>query len=147
MDQELHAVRYAFDAAFQRLCEARDDDALMAELSNVLHHMFRLRELCRRRLGPGFVAVETSTADLREARAACWARNFDTHRLYAPATTADVYSDFYTERYGVLVWKPLSALPATTDRYGRDQDYAQHLAGHELLGTVHRGFAAMANLL
>jgi hypothetical protein len=32
-DPQLHAVRYAFDAAFQRMCEAKTDDALMAELS------------------------------------------------------------------------------------------------------------------
>ena len=82
MDPELHAVSYAFDAAFRRLCEARDDDALMAELSNALHHLYRLRELCKRRLTPaGFYALEESSGDLREARAACWARGFDTHRL------------------------------------------------------------------
>ena len=147
MDQELHAVRYAFDAAFQRLCEAKDDDALMAELSNLLHHLFRLRELCRGRLGPGFYGVETSSADLREARAACWARNFDTHRLYAPAVTADVYPSVYMARYGALVWKPLSSLPETTDGHGRHLDYADYLADRELLGTVRRGFEAMADLL
>ncbi len=82
MDPELHTVSYAFDVAFQRMCEAKDDDALMAEVSNVLHHLFRLRELCRARLSSsGLYAVDTSTADLRAARAACWARNFDTHRL------------------------------------------------------------------
>jgi hypothetical protein len=68
VDPELHAVTYAFDAAFQRMCEATDDDALMAELSNVLHHLFRLRELCRRRMGDtAFFAVDASTADLGES--------------------------------------------------------------------------------
>jgi hypothetical protein len=31
VDPELHAVRYTFDAAFQRMCEATTDDALVAE--------------------------------------------------------------------------------------------------------------------
>jgi hypothetical protein len=148
VDPELHAVSYAFDAAFQRMCEATDDDALMAELSNVLHHLFRLRELCRRRTGnAAFVAVETSTADLREARAACWARNFDTHQLYALATLENVYPSVYMARYGTTpVWKPLQSLPSTTDKYGRHLDYAQHLAGQELLGSVRRGFEALAAL-
>lgn len=52
MDPELNTVSYAFDAAFQRMCEAKDDDALTAELSNVLHHLFRLRELCREKTDP-----------------------------------------------------------------------------------------------
>jgi hypothetical protein len=150
VDPELRTVSYAFDAAFQRMCEAEDDDALMAELSNVLHHLFRLRELCRRRLGNSrFYKVDTSTSDLREARAACWARNFDTHRLYAPATVEDVYPSVYMARYGALIWKPLPSLPRTTDErgHGRHLDYARHLDGEELLGTVRRGFVAMADLL
>ena len=148
VDPELHAVSYAFDAAFQRMCEATDDDALMAELSNTLHHLYRLRELCRRRLGDAaFDSVETSTADLREARAACWARNFDTHQLYVLVTLEDVYPSVYMARYGTPVWVPLASLPATTDRSGRHVDYAQRLADHELLGTLRRDFAALSALL
>jgi hypothetical protein len=148
MDPELHAVSYAFHAAFRRLCEARDDDALMAELSNALHHLYRLRELCKRRLTPaGFYALEGSSGDLREARAACWARGFDTHRLYEAATVEGVYPSSYMARYGALVWKPLPDLPETTDDFGRHLDYARFLDGRELLGTIRRGFDAMAGLL
>lgn len=132
------------------MCEATDDDALMAELSNALHHLFRLRELCRRRLGNStFYAVDASTPDLREARAACWARNFDTHQLYATATLENVYPSVYMARYGALVWKTLPSLPLTTDQHGhgRHLDYAQHLDGEELRGTLRRGFAALAALL
>ena len=148
VDPELHAVTYAFDAAFRRMCAATDEDALMAELSNALHYLYRLRELCARRLGDTAVrAAETSTADLRGASAACWARNFDTHQLYATATLEDVYSDSYTAMYGVLAWVPLASLPATRDGRGRHLDYAQHLEGRELLGTLRRGFDALAALL
>jgi hypothetical protein len=50
-DPELQAVQYAFEAAFQRFREASDDDGRMAELSNMLHHLYRLRELCYERHG------------------------------------------------------------------------------------------------
>jgi hypothetical protein len=69
VDPQFHAASHAFDAAFQRMCEAETDDALMAEHSNLLHHLYRLRELCIDRL-PGFYTTERSTGDLRAARAA-----------------------------------------------------------------------------
>jgi hypothetical protein len=50
---QLHTVRYAFDAAFLRFRQATDDDWWMAELSNMLHHLYRLRMVCIDRL-PGF---------------------------------------------------------------------------------------------
>jgi hypothetical protein len=49
-DPELHAVKFAFDATFQRFREASVEDSWMAELSNMLHHLYRLRELCKTRL-------------------------------------------------------------------------------------------------
>lgn len=77
MDSELHVVRYAFDAAFQRICEAHADEDRMAELSNLLHHLYRLRELCARRLGTSFEAAGQRTS-AHSGWAASWARNFDT---------------------------------------------------------------------
>ena len=147
-DPELDGVRYAFDAAFQRMCEATTHDALMAELSNLFHHLFRVRELCKHRLGSSkLYATEKSTSDLRAARAASWARNFDTHQLYAVASQQDVYSNFYTAMYGILVWKPLSSLPQSTDKYGRHLDYATELEGKPVLDTLRCAFDALAGLL
>jgi hypothetical protein len=151
-DPQLHAVSYAFDLAFQRICEATNDDALMAELSNALHHLFRLGELCKDRIGkPTFYAADHSTPELRQARGACWARNFDTHQLFAPAALEDVYPEFYMARYGAVVWVPLPSLPMTTDVLAlsarRHMDYAQFLDGQELLGTLRRGFDALTSLL
>src|SRR5258708_31132808 len=108
------------------MCEATTEDALMAELSNALHHLYRLRELCRHRL-PDFGMTELSSAGLRASRGAGWVRNFDTHQLFEVAAQGDVYSDFYTAVYGVLVWKPLADLPAQTDGHNRHQDYAAQL--------------------
>lgn len=142
-DPELHAVAYAFDAAFQRMCEAQSDDMLMAELSNMLHHVYRLRELCRHRLA-GFDVTERSSDALRAARAASWVRNFDTHQLFAVGSQQDVYSDYYTAMYGVLVWKPLADLPAQADSHDRHEDYSERLAGNVVLDSLRHAFDAMS---
>ena len=146
MDTELHAVRYAFDAAFQRMCEAETDDALMAELSNLLHHLYRLRMLCTNPVGKAnFYAMEKSTPDLRSARGASWARNADTHELYAPAALQpgmDIYVSFYTAMYGgILVWKPWSHVPLKDDSDGRSVDYEHVLEGNVVLVPHQATFA------
>ena len=110
-DLQLDRVRRAFDAAFRRMCAAPTVADLEDELSNVLHQLYRLGELCRWRLGTpagtklsprDFATVLNGSDDLRRARAAMWARTFDTHDLVVVASLADVFSDFYTELFGVL---------------------------------------------
>jgi hypothetical protein len=130
------------------MCEAETDDALMAELSNLLHHLFRLSEHCWERR-PGFDTTERSTADLRAARGASWARNFDTHQLFrlAPPTLSGLYSRYYTALYGVQIWVPLSSLPAQSDKHGRHLDYQAELEGKIILDTLRGAFDAMAALL
>jgi hypothetical protein len=147
VDPELHAVRYAFDAAFERMCEAQTDDDRIAELSNLLHHLYRLRELCARRIGASFDATPPLTPQLRAARAASWVRNFDTHQLYAMGSLEDAYTDLYTAAHGALVWKPLSLLPATSDKYGRHLDYSAELESKPVLDTLRGAFGAMAGML
>jgi hypothetical protein len=150
-DPRLDRVRRAFDAAFLRMCTAHTVADLEDELSNLLHQLYRLGELCRWRLGPAgtklssqdFGAVLAGSDDLRAARAAMWARTFDTHDLVVVASLADLYSDFYTDMYGVLAWQPL----AQTDPDGRHLDYAAVLEGRPVLDTIRRAFDAMAGLL
>jgi len=146
-DPQLHAVQYAFDAAFRRFWQAGDDDARMAELSNMLHHLYRLRCLCEDRL-TGFSRTERSTAGLRAARGASWARNCDTHKLFRVASSLrPVYSDFYTAAYGAEVWLLRTSLPQAPDRGGRYLDYEAELEGRVILDTLRVGFDAMAALL
>jgi hypothetical protein len=134
--------------ALSSMREATAEDALMAELSNLLHHLYRLRELCKRRLGSaGFYAMERSTPELRAARAAGWARNFDTHRLFSAGSLQGVYSDFCAAIFGVLVWESLSSLPESTDKYDRHLDYEAELDGKPILDTLRNAFDAMAGLL
>ena len=101
-DLELHTVRFAFDAAFQRFREASVDDSWMAELSNMLHHLYRLRELCKTRLVGFEQQIEPQASALKLERGATWARNCDTHQLFRlpSAGLAPVYAETYGAVYG-----------------------------------------------
>lgn len=149
-DPELDRIRLAFDAAFQRMCEAATEADLTSELSNVLNQLYRLGELCKTRLTePIFYNILTSTNDLKAARAARWARAFDTHDIFVVAVIGDLYSNYYTNMYGVLAWKPLNALPVSSNpaKYGQDADYRAELEGKVILDTLRKAFDALAALL
>lgn len=148
-DSELHTVRFAFDAAFQRFREASADDSWMAELSNMLHHLYRLRELCKTRLVGFEQQIEPQTPALKLERGATWARNCDTHRLFrlSSAGLAPVYAETYGAEYGELLWRPRIELPLVPDRYGRYLDYESELEGKVIPDTLSWAFDALAALL
>jgi hypothetical protein len=149
-DPQLDGIRRAFDNAFRRICEATTPADAEDEFSNALNHMYRLNELGKNRLGKdAFHNKLLGSDDLRAARAAIWARTFDVHDVVAAAAMGDVYSDYFTAMYGVLVWKPLASLPDQTDKWGHDRhlDYASFLENRSVLGTSRRAFDAMATLL
>ena len=130
------------------MCEADDIAALEEELSNVLNHLYRMGELCKKRLGtPAYLSALQTSPDLRAARAAIWARTFDVHEAVVTASSEDLYSQFYTNFYGVLAWKPLASLPRQTDKHGRHVDYQQELEGRPVLDSMHRAFSALERLL
>jgi hypothetical protein len=120
-DPELTAVRRPFDAALLRMCQAGDVDLLRDELSNMLHHMYRLGELCARRwqLKGDHAGFNAKVAKVAGALGALWIRTFDTHEIASISTTGDVYSDFYTELDGVAVWKPVAAMPLCEKAFNR----------------------------
>jgi hypothetical protein len=152
-------VRRAFDSAVRRMSVATTVADLEDELSNMLHHLYRLGELRRWQLSqvPSEQLnrkdfgerLRRGSDDLRAARAAMWVRNDDTHNLASvtaspvpPAAVTGLYGPIYTAMYGVLAWQPLTK----TDSAGRDQDYADTLEGRSVLDTMRRAFDAMAAL-
>jgi hypothetical protein len=151
-DPQLDSIRRTFDAATDRLYRAKTMQEAQDELSNVLHQLYRLGELCRWRLGqpPGtklgekeFHKLLTSSDELRIARAAMWARTFNTHDILMPATTTyDPFGRWMPFLYGTA-FAPL----AEPDKYGRDADYAKFLEGQLVVDTTRRAFAALAALL
>ena len=150
---ELTVVRRPFNAAFSRMCQVGDVDLLRDELSNMLHHMYRLGELGARTWGlkddrTGFNARVKAVPG---ALGAMWIRTYDTHELFSVSTTGDVYSDFYTEVYGVAVWEPISAMPFAnkpSKAWGieRYDDY-QNLENKPVLDTMRHAFDGLASLL
>ena len=146
VDPELHTVRYAFDAAFLRFRQATDDDSWMAELSNMLHHLYRLRMLCIERLADFEQQIEPC---LKHERGASWARNADTHQLFRVASgkLAPVYSNTYGAVYGELLWRPRVEIPLAPDKHGRYLDYETDLEGKVIPDTLRAAFDTMAALV
>jgi hypothetical protein len=154
-DPELTAVQRPFDAAFSRMCRAGDVDLLRDELSNMLQHMYRLSELCSRRWQlkrdpAGFNAKVVNVVP--GALGAIWIRRYDTHEIAEVSTTADIYSDSYTDLYGVLVWKRLAAMPFIAKPDNRSANLARYndyqgLENKPVLDTMRRAFDGLAALL
>jgi hypothetical protein len=126
------------------MCQATTSEQLEDELSNLLHQLYRLAEMLKYRMGDARFHV--ATAGLKEARAALWIRTYDTHDLVMSAEVGDRYSDYYTEMYGVLEWKPLASLNLPTDKHGRHLDYATAFECRTVLDTIRLAFDQLAQL-
>src|SRR5215218_189828 len=114
-DPQLDSIRRTFDAATDRLYRAKTMQEAEDELSNVLHQLYRLGELCRWRLSqpPGtklgekeFHKILTSSDELRMAWAAMWARAFNTHDVLMLATTYDPFGRWMPFLYGTAFAPP-----------------------------------------
>jgi hypothetical protein len=152
-DPELTAVRRPFNAAFTRMCQAGEVDLLRDELSNMLHHMYRLGELCARRwqLTGDHAGFNAKVKVVPGALGAMWIRAFDTHEIASVSTMADLYSDFYSDLFGVLAWKSISVMPFVnkpTKAWGieRYNDY-QNLENKPVRNTMRQAFDGLASLL
>ena len=141
-------IRRAFDAAFQRLCEAKNPEVAEDELSNLLCQLYRLSELVKHEFDDDkrFYDALRATPDRCAARAAMWVRNFDTHNAVVVADMGDSWPDYFTEMFGTLVWRPLAELPEQSSPYGRG-DYDAQLAGRPVLDTARRAFDTLAAMV
>jgi hypothetical protein len=143
-------IRRAFDAAFLRMCAAKNPEVAEDELSNLLSQIYRLGELVKKRKFGGnnkrFNAALCGTLEGSTARATLWARTFDTHDAVVVGKMGDVFSDFFTEMFGILVWRPLTDLPEQSSKYGQHDDYATYLAGRAVLDTARLAFDTLATM-
>jgi hypothetical protein len=142
----------AFRASFGRMCAASTFDAAADELSNMLHQLYRLSELAKARYrgASDFYAALAQRSGGDVAAAMLWARTFDTHSVVRVAAAGDVFSDYMTEMFGVLVWKPRSRLPQADPKYsahGRDVLYDRFLDGRPVLDTSQVALKAVIGLL
>ena len=85
----------------------------ITHLSNLLCQLYRLSELVKHEFGDPtrFHDALRATPDHCAARAAMWVRNFDTHQTVVVADMDDSFTDYFTEMFGTLVWRPLADLP------------------------------------
>ena len=152
-DVEMTAVRRAFDTAYRRMLECTVPDELPDELSNMLHHLYRLGELRKRRWRatiPDFVNRDFGprVTQVPGALGALWIRCYDTHEIAILSEMRDVYPSVYPAIYGVLVWKPTEAMSFINppeDR-GAYTDYNEHLANKVAFDTLRAAFDGLAVL-
>jgi hypothetical protein len=132
------------------MCQASDPDLARDELSNMLHHMYRLGELCARtwQLKSNSPSFTAKVKVVPGALGAIWIRTYDTHEIATVSRFGDVYSDFYTELYGVLSWKPVAAMPFVKkpNDLVRYKDY-QQLGNKAVLDSLRRAFDGLAAIL
>ena len=120
----------------------------ITHLSNLLCQLYRLSELVKHEFGDPtrFHDALRATPDHCAARAAMWVRNFDTHQTVVVADMDDSFTDYFTEMFGTLVWRPLADLPEQRSNYGR-ADYDAQLAGQPVLDTARRAFDTLAAMV
>jgi hypothetical protein len=136
----------AFDRAFADMCAAADFEAAEDHLGHALCDLYSLYELAK--LSPSSqkrrrAALEASPAG-RAALAIAWVRKFHTHHLIEVSKAAAVYSGYYTNLYGVLVWRDRADITIIEDDEGRRHEfYDAELAGKPVLDTLQQAVAAV----
>lgn len=146
-DQRISAIERAFLTALRRMCAALSEEEAEDEFSNMLHHTYRVSERCRKLLGEGSPRfIGTTLAPIEGAQAVLWARKLDTHDSLLTSELGDVFSDYFTEMFGVLVWKPLAPEAGEGDPYARRPEYEHDLQGKPVLDTMAHVFRGIKDL-
>lgn len=146
-DPERARVERTFRAAFSRMAGATSEEAALDETSNLLHHVYRLAELTRRRVGDPST-LEDLYRRTPGARGALWARTFDTHEVASVTVLEDRFTDTFTDLWGDVCWRQLDAAAGfADDKKGRSRDYEEHLAQHGVLDSLRAVFEGLLTTL
>ena len=144
-DLQLGAVRLAFDRAMGRMAGAGGPVEAPDELSNALHHTYRLGELSRRWGGGPKKAMGAGFPPVPGLLGALWIRCFDTHDLATVATAVHGYPLYYGASYGAPVWRDWRTIEtAYADDQGRHEDYQEHLQERDVTYTLRIAFDGLA---
>jgi hypothetical protein len=137
--------KQGFDLAFKALCEAADFDAAEIHLGHAMEDLYRLYELAKQ--PPSSKAARDaaldSTGDGKTALAIVWARKFRTHDVAEVSRAAGIYSDYYTNLYGVLAWRRRSDFTPATDGRNWHLYYDSYLEGRPVLDTLQTAASAV----
>jgi hypothetical protein len=138
---------------------APDFDTVEAHFGHALGDLYRLYELAGQ--PPGSETSRNSILDAstdgKLALAIAWSRKFHTHDVIEVTEPGGVFTDYYTELYGTLIWRDSSYIasvmaspkrkkpPTATDRI-RASYFQDHLAGQAVLDTLQRGIGALLRI-
>jgi hypothetical protein len=142
LDNSGAGICLAFDTAFDRMVSATSRDEQLIEISNALHHMYRLGELRRREWGARSQGSPGFTGRVRQvpgALGSLWIRNYEVHQS---AQVAEL------DGGAVMVWRAVSSMqfivrPQDADRYA---DYTCHLEERPVLDTLRIAFDGLTAL-
>jgi hypothetical protein len=150
------SIKRAFDIAFTGMCAASDFDTFEAHFGHALGDFYRLYELAGQ--PPSSEAnrngsLEASTNG-KIALAVAWSRKFRTHDLVEVTGPGDVFTDYFTDLFGTLIWRdssyiasvmasPTRKKPPTASDRKRAGYYRDHLAGKPVLDTLQGGIGAL----
>lgn len=135
-----------FEGAFGRMLQASSSAETEIELTNCLHHMYRLSEL-KKTQGHFVNAIWVpKLLTVPGAAGAIWSRKFDTHQIFQISELSDQYSDYFTQMFGVPRWLSSATFNSDPDNLGRDADYETHLANRVVPDTLRRAYDGLLEL-
>jgi hypothetical protein len=151
----------AFALAFTAACKAEDFEAAEIHVGHAMDELYRLYELAKKspsradRAARDEALVKIDKGEI--AGAVIWARKFRTHdsmqlrqavEAVEVSQAADRYGSYYTNLYGVLVWRPRSDF-TTDDDNGRGWHlfYDTHLEDRPVLETLQQAAKALGDLV
>jgi hypothetical protein len=151
----------AFALAFTAACKAEDFEAAEIHVGHAMDELYRLYELAKKspsradRAARDEALVKIDKGEI--AGAVIWARKFRTHdsmqlsqavEAVEVSQAANRYGSYYTNLYGVLVWRPRSDF-TTDDDNGRGWHlfYDTHLEGRPVLETLQQAAKALGDLV
>ncbi len=141
-----------FYLAFVAACEAGDFETAEIHLGHAMDELYRLYELAKKSSSKADKKTRDETLvkiDKGEtAGAIVWARKYRIHDSMEVSQAADLYSDYYTNLYGVLAWRPRSDF-TTEDDDGRGWHlaYDTYLEGRPVLDTLQDAAKALETLV
>jgi hypothetical protein len=141
-----------FDLAFAAACEAGDLETAEIHLGHAMDELYRLYELAKRSSsGADRRARDEALASIDKgqvAGAVVWARKYRIHDSMEVSRAAGLYSDYYTNLYGVLAWLPRSDFTEQDDDgRGWHLSYDAYLEGRPVLDTLRHAAKALVALV